>query len=324
MKAFCEECREFVNYNLTEKVLTGNAKGERCSYTGKEARCEKCGSLVYIPEILDYNLKALYDEYRKKHGIMSAEEIRKVPEKYKIGKGPLSLLLGWGKNTYTHYCEGHTPTKKYSDAIAEIASDPEAYLRLLEEGRDKIKPEAYKKSRLAVEDLLTVSDKLETVALYITHCCEDITPLALQKALYYVQGFGYAFNDTFPFSEDCEAWIHGPVFDSVYHRYKNLGFRPIEQAASFDASLLTTDEKAVCDSVIKNLCCYSGDVLRAFTHTESPWINARKGLASNEPSDRIIPKSDIGAYFKEVREKHNMVNLGGIKEYAMYMRDKTE
>ena len=45
---------------------------------------------------------------------------------------------------------------------------------------------------------------------YLLYKCEDITPLALQKALYYVQGFYYAFEGRFLFDEDCEAWVHGP------------------------------------------------------------------------------------------------------------------
>ena len=93
MKAFCEECREFVNYNLTEKVLTGNAKGERCSYTGKEARCEKCGSLVYIPEILDYNLKALYEAVpHTKHGEIIASVTVKVNKEDKAQKVKVLFL----------------------------------------------------------------------------------------------------------------------------------------------------------------------------------------------------------------------------------------
>lgn len=56
--------------------------------------------------------------------------------------------------------------------------------------------------------------------------CEDITPLVLQKALYYDQGFYYAFEGQFIFNEDCEAWVHGPVYRKVYNRYSTYRFDP--------------------------------------------------------------------------------------------------
>ena len=59
--------------------------------------------------------------------------------------------------------------------------------------------------------------------------CSDITPLALQKLLYYAQGFFKAFTGEYLFHNNCEAWVHGPVYRSVYYKYKNYGYNPIEE-----------------------------------------------------------------------------------------------
>jgi len=40
--------------------------------------------------------------------------------------------------------------------------------------------------------------------------------MALQKALYYVQGFSYAFYRTFLFTEDCEAWVQRPCIPEFF------------------------------------------------------------------------------------------------------------
>lgn len=66
---FCEECRNDVQYTLKETELTGTIKGVEYHYIGKEEYCADCGALVYVPEINDYNLKALYDVYRLQNGI---------------------------------------------------------------------------------------------------------------------------------------------------------------------------------------------------------------------------------------------------------------
>lgn len=65
---FCEECRNDVAYTVKEQPMVGKIKGVEYHYLGKEARCADCGTLIYVPEINDLNLKALYDVYRQKNG----------------------------------------------------------------------------------------------------------------------------------------------------------------------------------------------------------------------------------------------------------------
>ena len=59
------------------------------------------------------NLKNLYNEFRKQNNIISLEHILEIPKKYNIGKRSLSLLLGWGGQTFIRYCDGDMPTKQY-------------------------------------------------------------------------------------------------------------------------------------------------------------------------------------------------------------------
>ena len=63
---FCEECRNDVEYTVTEMPMVGTIKDVEYRYIGKEARCLCCDSIIYIPEIVDFNLNALYDVYYKK------------------------------------------------------------------------------------------------------------------------------------------------------------------------------------------------------------------------------------------------------------------
>ena len=70
-----EECRKDVEYTVTEMPMTGTIKGIEYNYIGKEARCISCNARVYIPEINDSSLKALYDVYRKENGIIPLDPI---------------------------------------------------------------------------------------------------------------------------------------------------------------------------------------------------------------------------------------------------------
>ena len=323
-KTFCEECRNDVEYTTASVPMTGTIKGKEYHYTGTEARCADCGNLVFVPEISDDNLRSLYNVFREENGIVSLDVICAIPEKYDIGKRPLSLLLGWGELTFSRYCDGDIPTRQYSDILQRIYNEPQFYSELLEANKANLKSQrTYEKTRRAVDALLSVgvpsNSKINTVIQYLLYQCEDITPLALQKALYYIQGFHFAFCRTFLFSEDCQAWTHGPVYRDIYFRYRDYRFDPIEKTTTFDTSVFSASEKAICDSVINNICCYSGKILERFTHNEAPWLTTRGDLPDSAPSDRIIEKSVIGAYFDAVKAKYNMVNPRDIKDYAQDM-----
>ncbi|MEG0154203.1 MAG: hypothetical protein RR678_02315, partial [Lachnospiraceae bacterium] len=74
-----------------------------------------------------------------------------------------------------------------------------------------------------------------------------------------------------------------------------------------------SSEKAIFESVAKNICCYSGKVLEKFTHSEAPWLSARGELLETEPPDGVITKEDIGNYFDSVKGKYSMINPNDIK-----------
>jgi putative zinc finger/helix-turn-helix YgiT family protein len=320
-KTFCEECRGDVVYSIETVLMKAKLRGEEYEYSGKKAVCVECGGEVYVADIEDENLKALYDAYREKNSIISLEKILEIPQKYNIGKRPLSLLLGWGEMTFSRYYDGDMPTKQYSDILQKVYNDPAYYKALLEKNKDNLKSlKAYEKSKRKVQELLgeknNTGSKLDLIIQYLLFKCEDITPLALQKILYYAQGFYYAFEGLFLFNEDCEAWLHGPVYRNVYNRYSSYRFDPIESIEGFDESVFTTSEKAILDSVIKNFCCYSGKTLEKFTHMEKPWLITRDGLSADVHSERIISKELIGEYFIAVKEKFCMLTPGDIEEYS--------
>ena len=66
-KAFCEECRKDVDYIITSVPMTGTIKENIYHYQGKEAHCTNCDSLIFLPELSDFNLRAVYDVYRKEN-----------------------------------------------------------------------------------------------------------------------------------------------------------------------------------------------------------------------------------------------------------------
>ena len=330
MLGFCEKCRDMVEYYIEEKEMTKNIKGKEIKYKGKITYCYECKSEIFVAEIRDYNLMKLDEAFRKEEGLITVSEMELILKRYDIGKRPLSLLLGWGELTLTRYLDGDIPTKQYSDTLMEILKNPYHMKELLEKNKDRIKDIAYRKSSEAIANIKTDNlfnvdsmNKIDHIVKYLLVNSSDITPLALQKLLYYSQSFFKIFTGEFLFSNDCEAWVHGPVYKNVYHRYKDYGCAPIFTESDEQEDInLTRLEREILDNVLKNFGCYSGKILEEMTHVELPWAKTRIGLDDKENSNRIIEKDLIVEYFSGVKDKYNMLKVSDIKDYSMDLFEK--
>lgn len=319
--AFCENCLDDTEYIIKNIPVTEKFRGHEIKYMKKETFCKECNGLVYVAEINDENLNTLYSEARKLEDLISIDEIKEIMKKYNIGKRPLSKLLGWADLTITRYLEGFLPNKEYSDKLKLILDDIDEMYNLLEANKNNISNVTYNKSMEVVKNLKknevcvdTEYSKLIRVSKYIISKMYDVTPLALQKLLYYSQAFYNMFTEKNLFEDDCEAWVYGPVYREVYDYYKDYKGRGIN--SDEDIRLDNYIEEYVVDAVIKYFGCYNTSILVSMTHLEKPWIFSRKWLKEDEASNKIIEKDLINSYFKEVKDKYNIINFVDIKDYS--------
>lgn len=131
---------------------------------------------------------------------------------------------------------------------------------------------------------------------------EGITHLKLQKLLYYAQGLNLAINGEKLFSENIEAWKHGPVISEIYNAYCIYGRNPIEiQMGPEEERILNnieSDEKAsnILNLTYNNFAIYTAWQLREMTHQDNtPWDITQKEKGLN----RVIDTDLMKKYFKE-------------------------
>lgn len=317
---FCENCQKDIKYKEYKKVHKEKLKGKIYLYQGYEASCPICNNNVFVWEHHDFNLDALWKAYREENKIVSQSIIDDLPKKYNIGKRPLSTLLNWGELTYTRYIDGLVPSKKYSDEIIKLYNNPKYYLEILEKNKNKIEDITYKKSRLTLNKILNINeDKIFEISEYLIYKSNfDITPLAIQKLLYYCQGFYYALYNSCLFIDDCQAWIYGPVYKNLYDRFKTLKYNPIPKK-EIDLSKYSKKEKEFLNQILRCLGCFSGEYLRAFTHLEKPWKQTRKGLNKDATCTKIIKKELIFSYFKDVVKQYDIKTPDEIAKYSLTM-----
>ncbi|HIW60365.1 MAG TPA: DUF4065 domain-containing protein [Candidatus Anaerobutyricum avicola] len=326
---FCIECRKETEYVLQKKDIEKTIRNKDYTFGITVAICAECGEEVSVPGLIDKNVQEIDEQYRAAEGIVSIDDIEKLMKIYKIGKAPLSLALGFGEVTISRYLEGQIPSKEYSDVVKTALTSPAYMKQKLIENRDKLTDTAYKKTMTAadsIERLFSVSHKMLRVIAYVFKKLEEVTPLMLQKLLYFIQGVYLALYGKPIFVEDCRAWIHGPVYPEVYDLFRDFKYNPIDDArfalleGTEDA--LTDDEKKVIDLVVNTFGMYGGKVLEKITHNETPWIEARKGYGESIPSSELLSKDRIMKYYIAVNQEYDIATETGLRAYINDMLAK--
>ena len=139
---------------------------------------------------------------------------------------------------------------------------------------------------------------------------ESCSPMKLQKLCYYAQGLALAEGSLGAelFAEEFRAWMHGPVIPDLYHEHKSFGWRQITTEYA-DSELISRDSPiyAHLSEVVGAFGRFDGGALSTMTHRESPWCDARDGLAPTDGSTKVIEKSALKKYFSEILKSDEQV-----------------
>lgn len=134
---------------------------------------------------------------------------------------------------------------------------------------------------------------------------EVMTPLKLQKLLYYAQAWSLALFENPLFDERLEAWAHGPVVPSIFQSLKEYRYHPIsldefdDEDTDFDPR--TTQLLEEINSVYGK---YDAKYLEALTHQENPWIKTREGYAPEERCNEEITHDLMASYYREMQAEN--------------------
>ncbi len=130
-----------------------------------------------------------------------------------------------------------------------------------------------------------------------------ISNLKLQKLIFYYQAWYFSYTDKKLFNDDFQAWIHGPVIPESYHNYKKHGYNPIiiddldkDYIIKFRAKF-NEDERDFLSQVETFYMGKTGYELERLSHSESPWVDARKGIPEDEPSEEVITLKSMKSYY---------------------------
>jgi uncharacterized phage-associated protein len=127
-----------------------------------------------------------------------------------------------------------------------------------------------------------------------------ITPLKLQKLVYYAQAWSLALRGRPLFDEDFQAWMHGPVLCSLRKRFVGRGWEALGRPEEMPA--LDEETESLLRDVLSTYGEHSARALEALTHNEEPWIRARGSLPPEARCREIIPKDHMRSYYRHLYE----------------------
>lgn len=127
---------------------------------------------------------------------------------------------------------------------------------------------------------------------------EPMSPKKIQKLSYYFYAWGLTlYSKRMINDSEFQAWVHGPVSYKLYQKYRRYAWADIKEHEEYS---LDFEERRVLESVWETYGDLAADELEALTHSEEPWIKARRGLGEYENSDRSINDEDIKEYYSSI------------------------
>jgi uncharacterized phage-associated protein len=141
-----------------------------------------------------------------------------------------------------------------------------------------------------------MTTSVHTIAKFIVkNASLPVSNLKLQKLLYYAQGWNLGIHGEPIFAEQIEAWIHGPVVPAIFRQYRTFQWTPI--VPEVEPVYLDDSTSSHVLDVLKAYGKLTAAQLEMLSHTETPWLHARKGLGPKESSNAVITHESMKRYF---------------------------
>ena len=110
--------------HIIKKVETYDVKGEPVAVEANVRVCKKCNEEIFDMKLDTENLKQAYQKYKKAHGLLLAEDIVRIRNRYKLGQRTFAKLIGCTQATLVRYEKGTIQNDTHNRLI-NLMDNPE-------------------------------------------------------------------------------------------------------------------------------------------------------------------------------------------------------
>jgi uncharacterized phage-associated protein len=128
------------------------------------------------------------------------------------------------------------------------------------------------------------------LAYYVVDKCHDVTPLKLQKLMFYLKVWGVVSGDDIV-DGNFEKWKFGPVNAEVYNAFKKYESKTIAKNLLFKHKA-PAEKKPFIDFVLECYDPFDALTLSSMTHAEDPW--------QQTGYNQVITEESIKKYYSKL------------------------
>lgn len=259
----CPVCGKIHDVEEWERISETMIKDDTISYPERYYFCTDADEEEREFEtaaLLNANLLTARNVYRRKHGLLTSDEIVALRRSYGLSQVELSRLMGWGEATVSRYESKAIQDESYDAMLRMIRDNPWTAIELLDRNKDRFpearrmeirccmkeKLESYGKEYLSREtlesnyvDFLEPSlangytalniDRLEECISYIAESVPNLFKVKLMKILWYTDALSMK--------------LYGHAVTGLVYQHEAMGALPLGHYSLVNLERLNVHEE---------------------------------------------------------------------------------
>ena len=129
---YCEKWEKEVETKVITRKENFKICGENIEVDAQVMLCANCGEEIFNEELDSATLLNAYNEYRRRHKLLSPEEIKRIREQYGLSQRSFAKLLNWGDKTVRRYENGAIQDKAHNSLLLFLRDPDNMRIYLLE------------------------------------------------------------------------------------------------------------------------------------------------------------------------------------------------
>ena len=121
---WCLRCDTVGEFETTTEIRKAVVKGVNVEFEAIKAYCPKCGDPLFLYEAERVNQIRCFDEYKRKKGLLTSEEIIEIRKKYGLSQSELAKKIMVGSKNIARYEAGKIQDKSIDLLIRILDEHP--------------------------------------------------------------------------------------------------------------------------------------------------------------------------------------------------------